>query len=311
MSFEEKAAQEGQSKVLLKRGEFIDEARGGRTVPFKIYHPAEYEAGKSPVVLWSHGFGGNRDGASFISRYLASHGYTLVHITHAGTDSSLWEGKPGHPWDHLRKASVTRETTLNRFQDVPFVLDQISMWAKENPDVGAQMDLSRYGMSGHSFGAMTTQVMAGQMFPDEDGKLISMREPRIVAGILYSPVPIRHLVGETPEPHIYGPIDIPLLHMTGTDDASPLHDFGYERRLVVHEYSNHPEKYLQVLEKGDHMVYNGTRGKLGNNDLREVHEEEIKKAALAFWDAQLKNDEAAKEYLLGLSALRSENAAGL
>lgn len=291
------SSEDGPHKVLLKRGEFVDEARGGREVPFKIYHPAEHEEGQSPVVIWSHGFGGNRDGASFISRYLASHGYTSVHITHAGTDSSLWEGKPGHPWDHLRKASVTRETTLNRFYDVPFVLDQLPGWADENPEIGAMLDFSRFGMSGHSFGAMTAQVMAGQKFPDENEKLISLREPRIVAGILYSPVPIRHLVGETPEPHIYGPIDIPLLHMTGTEDDSPIEGFGYERRLVVHEHSAHPEKYLQILQGGDHMVYNGTRGKLADNPLRAEHEEQIKIAARAFWDAHLKDDRAARKFI--------------
>lgn len=300
------SSEDGPYKVLLKKGEFTDPARGGRVVPYKIYHPAEAEAGQSPVVLWSHGFGGNRDGAGFISRYLASHGYTLVHMTHDGTDSSLWEGKPGHPWDHLRQARVDRETTLNRFKDVPFVMDQLPGWAAENPEVGRQMDLSRFGMSGHSFGAMTTQVMAGQNFPDEDGKLISMRDPRIVAGILYSPVPIRHLVGETPEPHIYGPIDIPMLYMTGTEDASPLEDFGYKRRLSVYEHAGSPEKYLQVLEGGDHMVYNGTRGKLANNPLREQHENRIKTAALAFWNAKLRDDDEALAYLREMDAAQQD-----
>lgn len=289
--------EQGPYKVLLKRGEFIDTSRDDRAVPYKIYHPADHDLEQMPVILWSHGFGGNRDGAAFISRYLASYGYTLVHMTHAGTDSSLWEGKPGHPWDHLRKASVTRETTLARFRDVPFVIDQLQGWADENPEIGQYMDLSHFGMSGHSFGAMTTQVMAGQMFPDADGKLISLREPRISCGILYSPVPIRHLVGEEPEPHIYGPIDIPLLHMTGTEDDSPLHDFAYDRRLVIHEYSGHDEKYLQILEGGDHMVYNGTRGKLKDNPLREEHENQIKIAALAFWDAKLKDEEAAQAWI--------------
>ena len=291
----------GPYRVLLKRGEFIDTARDNRAVPFKIYYADDYSAqndgAKMPTIIWSHGFGGNHNGAAFISRYLASHGYAIVHITHHGTDSSLWEGKPGHPWDILRKANITRETTLNRFKDVPFVLDQLPEWAAENPDAGDQMDLSHFGMSGHSFGAMTTQVMAGQRFPDEDGKLISMREPRFSCGVLYSPVPIRHLVGEEPEPHIYGPIDIPLLHMTGTDDASPLEDFGYKRRLVVHDHSSHPEKYLQVLEGGDHMVYNGTRGKLEKNPLRDEHENLIKIAALAFWDAYMKDSAEAKAWL--------------
>ncbi len=287
----------GPYKVLLKRGEFVDDARGGRVVPFKIYYPADVPE-KVPLIVWSHGFGGNRDGAAFISRFLGSHGYILLHLTHYGTDSSLWEGKDGHPWDILKKVSVTRETTLDRFKDVPFALDQMKIWAKENPEVGEVLDFENIGMSGHSFGAMTTQVMAGQAFPDENGKLITMREPRFKAGILYSPVPINHLVGEMPEPHIYGPIDMPLLHMTGTDDDSPLEGHGYERRLVVHDYAGNPEQYLHVLEGGDHMVYNGTRGKLEVNPLREAHEEEIKAAALGFWDAYLKADETSKEWLV-------------
>lgn len=291
-------------KVLLKKGEFVDASRGGRVVPYKVYHPSPEASGyrlslqeKFPVIIWSHGFGGNRDGAAFLSRFLAGQGYVLVHLTHDGTDSSLWEGKPGHPWDILRKVSVSRETTLARFHDVPFALDQLQGWAAENPEVGDFADFSNLGMSGHSFGAMTTQVMAGQMFPDPEGHLISLKEPRFKAGILYSPVPIRHLVNEEPEAQIYGPISLPLLHMTGTEDDSPIEGFGYERRLVVHEYSGIDEKYLQVLEGGDHMVYNGTRGKLGDNPLREAHEEQIKTAALAFWDAYLKDDERARAFI--------------
>lgn len=289
-------------KVLLKKGEFVDSSRVNedgslRVVPYKIYYPVDHGLEKMPVVVWSHGFGGNRDGAAFLSRFLAGQGYVLVHITHHGTDSSLWEGKDGHPWDILRKAKVSRATTINRFKDVPFVLDQLPGWADENPDIGPYMDFDRIGMSGHSFGAMTTQAMAGQKFPDENGDLITLKEPRFKAGILYSPVPIRHLAGDHPDEDLYGSISIPLLHMTGTEDESPLEGFGYERRLDVYNYTEHPEKYLLVKEGGDHMVYNGTRGKLEDNPLREVHEEQIKQGALSFWDAMLKDDEGARAFI--------------
>lgn len=287
----------GPYRVLLAKGEFVDLARNGRVVPYKIYYPENYDSGRAPVVVWSHGFGGNRDGASFISRYLASYGYALVHITHQGTDSSLWEGQPGHPWDILRKVSITREATLERFRDVPFVLDQLPQFAAENPDAGRVMDLENLGMSGHSFGAMTSQAMAGQLFPDESGKLARFFEPRFRAGILYSPVPVRHLIGDAPDAEIYGPISLPLLHMTGTDDDSPLEGFGYERRLSVHDHSGHPEKYLQIIAGGDHMIYNGTRGKLGENPKRERHEDIIKVTALAYWDAFLKEEHRAREWL--------------
>ena len=287
----------GPYKVIMKRGEFVDDARDGRVVPYKAYVPVDHDLDHIPVILWSHGFGGNRDGAAFISRYLASYGYLLFHMTHDGTDSSLWEGKPEHPWDILRKVKIQRPTTLARFGDVPFVMDQLPAWVAEQDEIKDVADLSHFGMSGHSFGAMTTQVMAGMMFPNRDNELVSLRDDRISCGVLYSPVPIAHLAGEHPAETLYGPVDIPLLHMTGTDDASPLEDFGYEQRLVIHRHSSHPEKYIQVLENGDHMVYNGTRGKLANNPLRDEHENDIKIAALAFWNAYMKDNGEAKAWL--------------
>lgn len=292
-----KSPDTGHHNVLLKKGELIDPSRNDRVVPYKIYYPKDADE-KLPVIIWSHGFGGNRDGAAFLSRYVASHGYVLVHLTHYGTDSSLWEGKPGHPWDILRKTKVSRSTTIDRFRDVPFLLDRLPDLAGEHGDAGAVMDLERLGMSGHSFGAMTTQVMAGMRFPDEEGKLVQMKEPRFRSGILYSPVPIGHLTDEDPAA-LYGPIDLPLLYQTGTDDDSPVEGFDYKTRLAVHAHAKAPEKHLLIKNDGDHMVYNGTRGKLEANPKREKHEEIIKLASLAFWDMSLKNDGVAKEWLTG------------
>lgn len=297
---------EGTHKVVLKRGEFVDESRYNedgsvRIVPFKLYHPAEMHA-PMPIIIWSHGFGGNRDGAGFISRFVGSHGYILVHLTHHGTDSSLWEGKDGHPWDILRKTKVSRPTTVNRFKDIPFALDALEQWAKDNPDIGGCMDFTNIGMSGHSFGALSTQVAAGQLFANENEELNSLRENRIKAGILYSPVPVAdHLLDKIKnlgDTNIYDPINIPLLHMTGTADDAPIGGQDYTHRLKVFDHSGHDEKYLLVKEGGDHMVYNGTRGKLDKNPLRETHEEMIRVFTLAFWDAQLKGNEAAQNWLI-------------
>lgn len=304
----------GAHTVLLKRGEFTDENRQNddgsvRAVPFKLYYPSTYSGAPLPVIFWSHGFGGSRDGAGFLSRYLASHGYVIVHLTHSGTDSSLWEGQPGHPWDVLRKVEISRQTTINRFQDVPFALDEMQNWAEKNPDVGKMMDFSRLGMSGHSFGAMTTQVIAGQLFPHKDGSLHSYADLRFKAGIVYSPVPIAHLT-DAPHEQVYSSIDIPLLHMTGTEDSSPLEGYGFDHRLVIFDHTDKAEKHLLIKQGGDHMVYNGTRGKLKDNGLRNRHEEIIRVNALAYWDALLKDDKTARQWLTegGIGSYLGEDA---
>ncbi len=286
-------------EVRIEKGVWIDSARDGRPVAYKIYLPqAQNTAQKFPVVVWSHGLGGSRDGAGFISRSLAGHGYAVAHVQHRGTDSSLWEGKPGHPWDVIRATPIPRRATLQRLQDMPFVVDQLDAFAKT--EAGKAMDVSRLGMSGHSFGAMTTQLVAGQR-RGVGKRSYRLRDlfpqlQRFEAGIVYSPVPVRHKAGADPG-HYYGSIEIPLLIMTGTEDASPIENFGYEYRLEVPDHAGGPDQSLLVLDGGDHMVYNGSRGKLEENPKREVHENIIVTGTLAFWDAYLKDHKNAKDWL--------------
>ncbi|MEM9468589.1 MAG: hypothetical protein AAF988_00330 [Pseudomonadota bacterium] len=289
-----------QYKVLIERDKLIDTARDDRPIKIKVYYPSNYEGEKLPIILWSHGLGGSVDGAAFLSRYIAANGFIIVHVQHHGTDSSLWEGQKEHPWDIIRRTHISRETTLNRYKDVPFVLDALSEWFDKHPQIKAIADMSNLGMSGHSFGALTTQVMAGMLFPNEESDLIDLSDDRFKAGILYSPGSVEHL-GDFDPNTVYPPIKTPLFHMTGTEDGSPLSGQGYEMRLAVYNHTK-KEKYLLVLNNGDHMVFNGSRGKLGQSEFREQHEEIIKVMALSFWEAKLKNNQAAQEWLTGEGA---------
>lgn len=289
----------GPGEVFIARGERTDPARRDRRVPYKLYAPAADAAdadGGLPVIVWSHGLGGSADGAAFLARHIAGSGYIVLHIQHPGTDSSLWQGKPGHPWDNIRAARIPRRASLDRFRDVPFMIGQLPDIAAVHPAAGRRADLSRIGMSGHSFGAITAQVAAGQML-GRGRRLYSLREPRVAAAIAYSPSPAWNR-GEDPA-RIYGGIAVPLFCMTGTDDGSPVSGRDYTHRLPVYEHAGSPEKHLLVLEGGDHMVFAGSRGQLGENPKRAVHEDIVKTAALAFWDAYLKNDAAAKSWLTG------------
>lgn len=148
-------------------GVFSDPARDGREVPFKFYAPSEHNLSSYPLVVWSHGSGGNADGAGFISRYLASYGYAVAHLTHRGTDSSLWEGKPGHPWIFCGRCGCggRRRSTGCRTCRFPGPFAGMGRGAAGDFPV---YRFSRIGMSGHSFGAMTTQAMAGMPLPDRE-----------------------------------------------------------------------------------------------------------------------------------------------
>ena len=81
------------------------------------------------------------------------------------------------------------ENFLLRAQDVHAVLDQFGLWNKdESHPLAGRLDLGRIGMSGHSFGAVTTQAVSGQVFPIGKG----FTDPRINAAVLMSPMlPVR------------------------------------------------------------------------------------------------------------------------
>lgn len=290
-------------KVNIARDQFVDEDREGRRVPFKVYYPVghDFAQGSIPVIIWSHGLGGGRDGASFLARHIAGNGYIVAHLQHPGTDISLWQGKEGHPWDVIRATHISRKTTLNRFKDVPYFLDNFENWAKDQEPIGRFMDFNTLGMSGHSFGAMTTQIMAGAKLGRGE-RMYQLDDNRFKAAISYSP---SHAYNDD-EPHenLYGSISIPTLYMTGTADDSPVAGYDYTYRLSIYEQAANAiaaqiKQYLLVLEDGDHMVFTGSRGQLGENPKRGLQESIIRTLSHAFWDAYLREDQEALDWLEG------------
>lgn len=254
----------------LTKGEYIDDARAGRVVPVKFYVP--HEDGPHPLVLWSHGLGGTRDGAGFISRALVEIGIMVVHMQHDGTDDVLWRGKPGHPWDNIRATPLANETLIDRWLDVPFVLDRVLQ--------SYAIDQTRIGFSGHSMGALTVQILCGQYWPDERGALRSYADPRIGHGLLYSPIP--SLSVDHPSA-VFEHIDRPILHITGTNDVSPLSGYGYEERFRIFDNAVKSDRIMIVIEGADHMVFAGSRGQLASYPQIAEHEDLIRDLSIAYW----------------------------
>ena len=63
------------------------------------------------------------------------------------------------------RAAADLENFLLRADDVRAVLDQLDQWNKtSNNPLSGRLDMNRIGMSGHSFGAVTTQALSGQRF---------------------------------------------------------------------------------------------------------------------------------------------------
>ncbi|MFN3159315.1 MAG: alpha/beta hydrolase family protein [Rubinisphaera brasiliensis] len=268
----------------------IDDANRDRKIPIRVYLPETTEP--APVVLFSHGLGGSREGCSYLGKHWSARGYVCVFTQHIGTDNSVWKDVPVRQRLATMKATPSVQGTLDRYLDIPAVLDTLETWnGEQSHQLHGRMDLSRIGMSGHSYGANTTQGVSGQSAP-----LIGQRytDPRISAAIMFSPNRPRRFNPET----AFGKVSIPWLLMTGTKDTSPINDTTVEdRRSVYPALPESIDKYELVLFDGEHHAFSD--GQRRARDRNPNHHPAILAISTAFWDLYLKDDQAAKGWLQG------------
>ena len=172
------------------------------------------------------------------------------------------------------------------------VLDALTRWNGEtNHPLQGRLDLAHVGMSGHSFGAVTTQAVSGQHFPF--GK--DFTEARIKAAFAMSPsVPRR---GDAKS--AFSQVSIPWLLMTGTADKSIIGGQGVEARLGVFPALPAGQKYELVLEGAEHSAFS-ERSLPGDALPRNPnHHRAVIAISTAFFDSTLKGDSKAREWLEG------------
>jgi len=247
----------------------------------------------APVVLFSHGLGGSCENNPYLGNHWAARGYVAVFLQHAGSDSAVWKGAPANErMGSLRDAADGKNFML-RMEDVSAVLDQLAEWNAEKGQVLAgRLDLSRVGMSGHSFGAVTTQAVSGQTFL-LGGK--SFRDARIKAAVAFSPSAPR--LGNAEK--AFGKVEIPWLLMTGTKDVAPVGNIGVQSRLSVFPALPPGGKYELVLENAEHSAFGDRPLPMDKEPRNPNHHRAVLALSTAFWDAYLCGDALAKTWLDG------------
>ncbi len=268
----------------------IKDAKRSREIPIRVYLPANKTS--APVVLFSHGLGGNREGSAFLGKHWARRGYVAVFLQHPGSDDSVWKDLPVAQRMAALKQAAGLKDFLLRVQDVPVVLDQLEVWSKDTAHAFAgRFDLKRVGMSGHSFGAITTQAVSGQVFPL--GK--SFTDERIKAAVVMSPSGPAN--GNTKQ--AFGSVKIPWMLLTGTKDSNPISRADAKTRLIVFPDLLPGSKYQLVLDNAEHSAFT-ERALPGETERRNPnHHRAILAVTTAFWDAYLRNDEEARLWLDG------------
>jgi len=283
----------GPYSVEVIRSDWQDTKRD-RNVPVKLYFPKTGD-GPFPVIVFSHGLGGTREGYEYLGQHWASHGYVSVHLQHIGSDDAVWrDARAADKMGAMRRAAANPSNALNRPLDVSFAIDQLEKLNQETSPFQNKLDLGRIGVAGHSFGAYTTLAIAGQTFFPGGGSATSLADPRVKAAIPMS-APVSASKRRLDE--VYAKIKIPCLHMTGTKDSSPIGDTKPEERRLPLDHSNSSDQFLITFQDGDHAIFSG-RGRLLANPKDEQFHRLIRASSTAFWDAYLCGDSRAKSWLL-------------
>jgi predicted dienelactone hydrolase len=288
-------SKEGALAVETSDDLSVKDAVRNKDLSYKVYYPKT--GGPYPVILFSHGFGGNKDAFSPISKHWASHGYVVIHPTHAdglgrqkverkssGDDKTAARGR----FSGLMSGLNDPEKINDRVADLVLLLDNLDNLPKTVPGLTGKIDSTCVGVAGHSFGAYTTMLIGGVTadLGAEKGKSFYDKRVKCILPISGQGTGQQGLTSKSWEA-----LKLPMMTITGTRDQG-VGGQGVDWKKEPFNYSPAGDKYLVVIEGANHLSFGGGLG-LRTTDITDV----VKLCSTVYWNAYLKKLEVAKKYL--------------
>lgn len=274
----------GPYNVLTVENNVLHDPARNKNIPVKIYYPAA--VGQFPVIIFSHGALASRDAYPALGQYWASYGYVSIHPSHADSVADF------HFLGTLRQALSDPQAWENRPEDVSFIIDSLAHVEKFAPQLVGKLDLRHIGVGGHSFGAYTAGLIGGTtiLVPGKTAPQ-SFADKRVSAIVLLSPQG-EGIMGLTE--HSWDDVRVPMLLMYGSRDFGPFGEPATWRSEAFAKVPPAGNKYEVELEGGTHMGFAGLF-RDGGHRVEVFHCAQLE--TLAFWDAYLKHDPKARQYL--------------
>lgn len=285
-----------------------------KDLEIKVTYPDGAET--YPVVVFSHGLLGSKDGYQPLVRYWAEHGYVVIQPTHYDSAS-------------FRKPTLTELRDLtplfvgweSRPDDIILILDEFNLIESLLPNFAGKFDHSRIGMGGHSFGSHTSMLIGGaQLSANSFGNCgnvgsvssvtssasssassrassrapkragMQFRDERPLAFLLLSPQGSGRALTETADfnQSAWDDFERPMMIVTGTEDNGRRKQ-DYQWRSEAFKYGAPDDKYLMVIEGGYHGFGGITGTKFfGSGPANDSHVEWVQLSTLAFFDRYVK-----------------------
>ena len=233
--------------------------------PARQGSPSTGSGQAAPLVIFSHGFHGNRNQSTFLTAALARAGYLVVAPNHKDALGKGSAGGPARPEVPFQDVDRWNDTTYkDRAKDVKDLLAAL----KSSTRFSAAIDWTRVALAGHSLGGYTVLGLAGGWS--------SWKLPDIKAVLALSPVANAYA-----DHGDLAHVACPVMYQTGTRDlgVAPF----LRRKGGAYDQTRGPA-YLVDLEGAAHFAW---------TDLNPAFQPVIVDYSLAFLNRYVKGDASA------------------
>ena len=274
-----------------------------RNVPIKVHFPKE--KGVYPLIIISHGAGGDWDTHFALAHHLATHGFIVFCLEHIGSNTKMLK-RSIRIFKNLNDMIHDGDEVLGRPKDVSYAINQAIIWNQSYETLKGKIDTENIGVLGHSFGAYTSMVIAG-MKPALDwleprtnfgkGLGADMKDKRVKACIALSPQGVGEpfFVKES-----FSTLSTPLLGISGTEDKQQGGLPPVNRYNAFDYWSSNGNNIFVWLSNAHHLDFTDSEGGEThgiNSKNREEVEKVVRASTLMYLNIHLKNDNTASNYI--------------
>ncbi|WP_193372418.1 alpha/beta hydrolase [Pseudanabaena sp. PCC 6802] len=154
--------QPGSFGVQPKQTWVLKDSSRDRQFYVDVYKPQSWRSGKTPVVVFSHGFSSRPEDFGDAAEHLASYGYVVVLPQHPGSDISRMKAF----LQGFHRNTFDVNEFINRPKDISYTIDELER--RNQSEFQGQLNLESVGVAGHSFGGSTAFAIAGAVIDFEN-----------------------------------------------------------------------------------------------------------------------------------------------